>query len=91
MHSTYYILHTTKMRIALVHDYIKEFGGAERVLKVLSEMYPNAPIYTAFCVKGSTAEKEFRGRKIIESSFAPVLKIWKLYSPLRLWNRLENT
>ncbi len=71
------------MKIALVHDYIKEFGGAERVLKTLSEMYPDAPIYTAFCLKGSTAEKEFRGKKIIESKFAPILKIWKLYSPLR--------
>ena len=71
------------MKIALVHDYIKEFGGAERVLKTLSEMYPDAPIYTAFCVKGSTAEKEFRGREITESPFALILKIWKLYSPLR--------
>ncbi len=71
------------MKVALVHDYIKEFGGAERVLKVLSEMYPDAPIYTAFCVKGSTADKEFKGKKIIESKFAQILKIWKLYSPLR--------
>lgn len=71
------------MKVALVHDYIKEFGGAERVLKVLSEMYPDAPIYTAFCVRGSTADKEFKGRRIIESRFAPILKIWKLYSPLR--------
>lgn len=71
------------MKVALVHDYIKEFGGAERVLKTLSEMYPDAPIYTAFCVRGSTAEKEFKGTKIIESKFAPILKIWKLYSPLR--------
>lgn len=71
------------MKVALVHDYIKEFGGAERVLKVLSEMYPDAPIYTAFSVRGSTAQKEFRERLIIESKFAPILKIWKLYSPLR--------
>lgn len=71
------------MKVALLHDYIKEFGGAERVLKVLSEMYPDAPIYTAFCVKNSTADKEFKGKKIIESNFAPILKIWKLYSPLR--------
>lgn len=83
LHSTYYILHTTSMRVALVHDYLKEFGGAERVLRVLSEIYPEAPIYTAFCVKGSTADKEFKGKKIIESKFAPILKIWKLYSPLR--------
>lgn len=82
------------MKIALVHDYIKEFGGAERVLKVLSEIYPDAPIYTAFCVKGSTADKEFKGRKIIESKFAPILKIWKLYSPLRflipaIWRSID--
>lgn len=82
------------MKVALVHDYIKEFGGAERVLKVLSEIYPDAPIYTAFCVKGSTAEKEFKGKKIIESRFAPILKIWKLYSPLRflipvIWRSID--
>ena len=32
------------MKVALVHDYLKEFGGAEEVLAVLHEMYPNAPI-----------------------------------------------
>lgn len=34
------------MKIALVHDYLNQIGGAERVLKVLAEMFPNAPIYT---------------------------------------------
>lgn len=71
------------MKIALVHDYIKEYGGAERVLRVLADMYPEAPIYTAFRVKGSTADKYFPDTKIIESFFAPILKIWNLYSPLR--------
>jgi glycosyltransferase involved in cell wall biosynthesis len=36
------------MKVALVHDYIKEYGGAERVLEALCEVYPDAPIYTAF-------------------------------------------
>lgn len=71
------------MKVALVHDYIKEMGGAERVLKTLTEMYPDAPVYTAFSVKNSPAEKAFRGKKIVESWLAPVLKIGKLYSPLR--------
>ena len=71
------------MKVALVHDYLKEYGGAERVLKVLTEMYPRAPIYTAFRVRGSTADKEFRNKKIVESLLAPLLKIWKFYSPLR--------
>jgi glycosyltransferase involved in cell wall biosynthesis len=82
------------MKVALVHDYLREFGGAERVLKVLTEMYPNAPIYTAFSVKDSTAEKEFRGKDIRESFLAPILKIWKLYSPLRfltplIWGSMD--
>lgn len=34
------------MKIALVHDYIKEYGGAERVLEALHELYPKAPVYT---------------------------------------------
>jgi len=71
------------MKVALVHDYIREFGGAERVLKTLSEMYPDAPIYTAFCVKNSTAGKDFNNKKIHESWLAPILKIGKVYSPLR--------
>jgi len=71
------------MKIALVHDYIKEFGGAERVLKTLSEIYPKAPIYTGFKAKNSTADKELKGRKIKESWLAPLLKLGKLYSPLR--------
>jgi glycosyltransferase involved in cell wall biosynthesis len=71
------------MKVALVHDYIKEYGGAERVLKVLTILYPKAPIYTAFSVKGSTAEKEFKDKEVQESWLAPLLKIGKLYSPLR--------
>lgn len=34
------------MKIALVHDFLVRLGGAERVLKVLAEMFPEAPIYT---------------------------------------------
>jgi glycosyltransferase involved in cell wall biosynthesis len=34
------------MKVALVHDFLLRMGGAERVLKVLADMYPEAPIYT---------------------------------------------
>lgn len=36
------------MKIAIVHDYLKEIGGAERVLSALQEMFPDAPVYTAY-------------------------------------------
>lgn len=82
------------MKIALVHDYIKEFGGAERVLRVLADMYPTAPIYTSFYVPNSDAAKEFADRKVVESVWAPLIKRWRLYSPLRfllpwIWGSLD--
>jgi glycosyltransferase involved in cell wall biosynthesis len=35
-----------KPRIALVHDFLVQDGGAEQVLRVLASMFPEAPIYT---------------------------------------------
>lgn len=37
------------MNVALVHDYLVEYGGAERVLETLHDMYPQAPVYVAVC------------------------------------------
>ncbi|MDP9316124.1 MAG: glycosyltransferase [Chloroflexota bacterium] len=34
-------------RVALVHDYLNQYGGAERVLEALHELYPDAPVYTS--------------------------------------------
>jgi len=34
------------VKIALVHDFLLKLGGAERVLKVFADMYPEAPIFT---------------------------------------------
>jgi len=34
------------MKIALVHDYLVQYGGAERVLECFAEIFPYAPIYT---------------------------------------------
>lgn len=34
------------MKIALVHDYLVQYGGAERVLEAFTELWPYAPIYT---------------------------------------------
>ncbi len=36
------------MKIALVHDYLVQDGGAEKVLDVMQEIWPDAPTYTLF-------------------------------------------
>lgn len=63
------------MKIALVHDYIKEFGGAERVLMTLHEMFPAAPIYTIYNRSNKI--------KATQSWFGYLPYAEKLISPLR--------
>ena len=62
------------MKIALVHDFLVKLGGAERVLKVFAEMYPEAPIYTllydeAVCGKVFPAAR-------VRTSFLQKLPLW---------------
>ena len=88
-------IETMIKKIALVHDYLNEAGGAERVLRVLSEMYPEAPIYTAF-VKNGTAKAMFSDREIHESAYGWLLKIGRLFSYLRfllpwIWRSIDLT
>lgn len=80
-------------RVALVHDYLNEAGGAERVLRVLSDMYPEARIYTAFA-KNGTARRMFADRTVHESSWAWFLKIGRFYSYFRfllplIWKSID--
>lgn len=56
-----------KIKIAIVHDFLTDLGGAERFLEVLCEMFPDAPIYTLLYDK-----EKMRGRfskKIVHASF----------------------
>lgn len=82
-----------KLKIALVHDYLKEFGGAESVLEVLSDIFPDAPIYTTlytpkyFGPHRSRLEKKWQGR-IHQSFFRLIPFASRLISPLRLFSPL---
>jgi glycosyltransferase involved in cell wall biosynthesis len=82
------------MRIALVHDYLLEAGGAERVLRVLADMYPDAPIYTALVKKHGSAYITLQECDIRESKWAWFLKIGRFYSYFRflipwVWKSLD--
>src|SRR3989344_9252949 len=35
------------MKVALVHDYLNQYCGGERVLEAMAEIWPEAPIYTS--------------------------------------------
>lgn len=37
-----------RRKVALVYDWVDKWGGVERLLLTLHQMYPNAPLYTSF-------------------------------------------
>src|SRR4030042_4013070 len=51
------------MKVALIHDHLAQDGGAEKVLRALFDIFPDAPIYTLLCEKNNI-DKNFGGRKI---------------------------
>jgi glycosyltransferase involved in cell wall biosynthesis len=44
------------LRVGLVHDYLTQFGGAERVLVALHELFPRAPIFCSIADPSSLPE-----------------------------------
>ena len=70
-----------ELKIALVHDFLVDFGGAERVLRVLGEMFPDAPIYTLLYAKENAPE--WLKKKKVHTSF---LQKWpKFFRKNKKW------
>jgi len=44
------------MKIAIVHDYLNQYGGAEKVVEVLHDVFPDAPIYTSIYIPENMPE-----------------------------------
>ena len=56
------------MRVALVHDDLVQWGGAEKMLLGLTEIYPEAPIFTALVdFNNEFISKNFSNKKVIPS------------------------
>jgi len=51
------------MKVALIHDHLAQDGGAEKVLKILADMFKEAPIYTLL-YEERQVNKYFKGRQI---------------------------
>ena len=51
-------------KIAFVHDYLINYGGAEKVLEALLELYPIGPVYTSMYDPAKISDT-ITGRKII--------------------------
>ena len=75
------------LKVALAHDYLKEYGGAERVLEALHEIFPDAPVYTAYINLDSMGENgaRFKNWDIRPSWFQKFPFANQLLSPFRIF------
>ena len=82
------------MRVAIVHDYIKEYGGAERVLGELHKLFPEAPIFTSIYAPEYLGPHQWVFRQMrIKTSFLQwipykekLISIFRLISPLAFFS-----
>lgn len=64
----------TPKKVALVCDWLTELGGAERVIKAVHDMYPDAPIYTS----------QYRPKRAVWFADAAVKTGWLNIFPAKL-------
>ncbi len=73
-------------KIALVHDFLIDNGGAERVVEILQELFPTAPLYTSVYNPATTLSSFGAAGRDIRTSFLqrlrPTKGRYKLLLPL---------
>lgn len=71
------------MKVAIVHDDLVQWGGAERVLEGICQVDPEAPIFTSVFDKSNKELSKRFGQKKIITSFLQKIPGWKfLYKAL---------
>lgn len=71
------------LKVALVHDDLVQWGGAERMLAALSEVFPKAPIFTSVIDwKNPFVKKHFTGKQIVTSFLQQIPGGKSLYKTL---------
>jgi glycosyltransferase involved in cell wall biosynthesis len=72
------------LRVAIVHDYLNQPGGAEKVVEVFADMFPRAPIYTS--VYDADSMPDFWRGRDVRTTFlqriSPRLSIARALLPL---------
>lgn len=71
------------MKVAIVHDDLVQWGGAERVLEGICEIFPESPIFTSVFNKESKELNTRFGSKKVITSFLQQIPGWqKMYKTL---------
>ncbi len=72
------------IKVAIVHDYLNQYGGAERVLEALHDIYPAAPVYTSIYARDSMPPqyRDWDIRTSFMQRLPKVAKLHQLYLPV---------
>ncbi len=82
-------------RVAILHDYLTQYGGAERVVEALCAMWPEADLYTTFYDQARMTRLGFRPPNRIHAFLpgwlphhGPIAKLWTFVYPVA-WRLLN--
>lgn len=85
-----------KPKVVLAHDSFTQFGGAERVINTIHEVYPHSPIYTL--ASNPKVSRHLGSAKLITSwlqklyTYFPHLQFWFVLVPIVLrFFKVEQT
>lgn len=78
-----------KPKVALVHDYLNQYGGAEKTLEKIMELFPEAPIYTGI-LDLEKLPNSFKNKKILTPGVNWVFKKFPKLFTFLMANRFEN-
>jgi len=78
------MMHGTRPRIALVHDWLTGMRGGEKVLEVLCERFPDADLFTLVHIRGSVSPtiERHRIRTTFIQRLPAVERLYRHYLPL---------
>jgi hypothetical protein len=74
----------SRKKIAILGDALVVSGGTERVTLFLSDIFPDAPIYTSVCLPEKTCQ-EFKGSQIITMPLSGRVKNERQFKRLFPW------
>lgn len=76
-------------KVALVHDYLNQYGGAEKTLEKIMELFPEAPIYTGILDLQKLPEV-FKSKKILTPGMNPLFKFFPKLFTFLMAKRFES-
>jgi len=76
-------------KVSIIHDYLNQYGGAERTLEKILELFPDAPIYTGILDLKKLPDT-FKKKKILTPNLNGIFKKFPKLFTFLMGNRFEN-